>query len=568
MLKRLQRALPQLGLWNGHARTNKRSVTPTLHCYQERLWIANANHNYFGYASLASCLDPQGPSSPTSPSIHAEICSPPTSSLSEPGRSSAMYGCTSSATSPSFGMAPIQFPCHHGTQQRGLLCSPFEGAARAVLGWRAMHCARKAGSLHDELVEFARRIEEEVASEQPLQMQCLSAIKRSLVKYGGATDIELYGSRAFGLALPNSDFDIQVQVQRSQTINDKGHECKKKISQLMNKSARILLQHNLAKPGSMMIIRQAKVPIVKFELLGELEGVRCDLSFRAVEPVLPSESEPEDMTSGSGDDCSSAAAWTAQRLAEYPGCLAPLMLFLKGALKQAELGEPAKGGLGGYSLANLLVAHLRNSAPEDHRDLGMLLLSFLHRYGQQFDASSEAVALKEAPTGFVPQKGQPWLARKTKKGYGSVHIQDPTLLSNDLGKATHKWDKVQKHFIDIMTKLNDSEASAEASSGRDQGNDDQGRQGGRQQIDRLKHVMKFNADGLPEISEPPLTGNFKFAPGFRDIGRERIGITEPRPRIVREPGHKTWSKAKRERPPKSERKRPLKPEGKKVPRRA
>eukprot|EP00854_Cymbomonas_tetramitiformis_P013327 gene13327-15746_t len=257
--------------------------------------------------------------------------------------------------------------------------------------------------------------------------------------------------------------------------------------------------------------------LVKFELLGELEGVRCDLSFRAVEPVLPSESEPEDMTSGSGDDCSSAAAWTAQRLAEYPGCLAPLMLFLKGALKQAELGEPAKGGLGGYSLANLLVAHLRNSAPEVY------------------------------PT------SNPWPLRHCQLHPGTPaarRLQDPTLLSNDLGKATHKWDKVQKHFIDIMTKLNggnpqprfppgihaegsqnvptDSEASAEASSGRDQGNDDQGRQGGRQQIDRLKHVMKFNADGLPEISEPPLTGNFKFAPGFRDIGRERaFGLALP-----------------------------------------
>ena len=50
---------------------------------------------------------------------------------------------------------------------------------------------------------------------------------------------------------------------------------------------------------------------------------------------------------------------------EFGPCLQALVLVLKALLNQHSLNDPSQGGLGGYSLLNMIVAYLRQeSHPE------------------------------------------------------------------------------------------------------------------------------------------------------------------------------------------------------------
>lgn len=60
------------------------------------------------------------------------------------------------------------------------------------------------------------------------------------------------------------------------------------------------------------------------------------------------------------DPGSAAAAWMRQQTAAWPA-LRPLCLVVKVLLRQRTLGDTSLGGLGSYTLVNLLVHSLQSS---------------------------------------------------------------------------------------------------------------------------------------------------------------------------------------------------------------
>jgi hypothetical protein len=54
--------------------------------------------------------------------------------------------------------------------------------------------------------------------------------------------------------------------------------------------------------------------------------------------------------------------WTQDQVWEFGPPLQALVLVLKTLLKQNGLDDPSQGGLGGYSLLNMVVAHMRQEA--------------------------------------------------------------------------------------------------------------------------------------------------------------------------------------------------------------
>lgn len=57
-------------------------------------------------------------------------------------------------------------------------------------------------------------------------------------------------------------------------------------------------------------------------------------------------------------DAGAAIDWQQQQAEDLP-LLRPLCLLLKAMLAQRDLNDPSKGGLGGYSLVNMIVYYLR-----------------------------------------------------------------------------------------------------------------------------------------------------------------------------------------------------------------
>ena len=77
--------------------------------------------------------------------------------------------------------------------------------------------------------------------------------------------------------------------------------------------------------------------------------------------------------------------------------------MIKAFLRAKDLAEVRDGGLGGHSVANLVVAHIQETMKQKKAtdDFGELLISFFHRFGLEFDSNSQAVSVTRG--GIVPK---------------------------------------------------------------------------------------------------------------------------------------------------------------------
>jgi non-canonical poly(A) RNA polymerase PAPD5/7 len=140
-----------------------------------------------------------------------------------------------------------------------------------------------------------------------------------------------------------------------------------------------LQRANIARPGSLVCIATAKVPIIKF--VDYLTGLSVDLSF--------------DSSTGT-DVVEMYHHWQRQ----YPA-LPILASVIKQFLMMRSLNDVATGGLGGYSVICLVVSFLQHCPPERHEQHGELLLEFLDFYGNKFDRTANYISLD--PPGYFPK---------------------------------------------------------------------------------------------------------------------------------------------------------------------
>ena len=127
----------------------------------------------------------------------------------------------------------------------------------------------------------------------------------------------------------------------------------------------------------------------------------------------------------------------------YP-LLKPLVLYVKGLLKQHNLGNAFTGGLSPYATV-LCVAHFLGRSPP-YENLGHAYLSFLHFLGHGFDPKREVVQLS-APLKCLEGLPEPsHLAASPPSGVVSgamVTIADPTNPANNVGRTAFRFHEVQ-----------------------------------------------------------------------------------------------------------------------------
>lgn len=148
-------------------------------------------------------------------------------------------------------------------------------------------------------------------------------------------------------------------------------------------------------------------------------------------------------------------------LKKYPQSI-PLIFALKCYLKQKSLNEVAYGGLGGYSLTNMVLAYCieqrRNSRPD--LDTGVLLLGFLEHFGYHFDYTRYAVSSRrgelmrktvlEKETFDIIRNTEGWEGRTN--GKPKLFIEDPLTYRN-LSRGTTRFPEVQASFRDAYESL-------------------------------------------------------------------------------------------------------------------
>jgi non-canonical poly(A) RNA polymerase PAPD5/7 len=191
-----------------------------------------------------------------------------------------------------------------------------------------------------------------------------------------------FGSYAYGIYLPTADMDLCFVSHRFRDTGRPEFEVKRN-AKLLYKFMNCLDRAGIPSSYDKQVIASARVPIIKF--VDQKTGLKVDISFENL---------------GGVNALSTFNAWKAT----YPA-LPVLVSMIKQFLLMRDLSEVHTGGLGGFSVACLIVSMLQLS-PEvqsenirNELDFGALLLRFFDLYGNRFNMTDHMISLD--PPGYL-----------------------------------------------------------------------------------------------------------------------------------------------------------------------
>jgi non-canonical poly(A) RNA polymerase PAPD5/7 len=288
-----------------------------------------------------------------------------------------------------------------------------DNRARAIPWVKEDHSNLKSTSvwLHKEICDFYEFVRP-TAHEHAIRKNLVDRIARALKKNYRDYTLHSFGSYAYGIYLPTADMDLCLVSDRYQRTGQA--DINLNYSQL-RKALVCLQQAGIPADHDQQVIAKAKVPIIKF--VDRLTGLKVDISFENTTGITA---------------LSSFNSWKA----EFPQFTA-LVTLIKQFLLMRDLNEVFSGGLGGFSVACLVVSMLQHSPDVQSANpptLGALLLRFFKLYGNDFNMTSLAISVN--PPMYIPKVSQIIRAyTKFHKGRNTNTIQD--VYDKSYGKA--KW---------------------------------------------------------------------------------------------------------------------------------
>lgn len=273
---------------------------------------------------------------------------------SEPARDRGRNA--SDARGGSRGAAPGSSGSGGGSSDMGLMQPPpWRGGSGRNL--TSLPSSTALLRLHEEILEFA-----DMMSPTPAEMAvadaALARVRDACLAVFPTARLEVFGSRANGLVLPTSDWDVVL-------FGVKG------CSRTMHRLAAEFRARKLE--SKMEVIDSARVPIVK--LRERASGVNIDISFDAASGVV-------------------TRGLIAEVLARYPA-VRPLVLVLKYFLIQRGLNETYSGGIGSFLLV-LMVTHVVQIAGVE-ADAAARAAASLQQHASSPSHASAASASSGAP---------------------------------------------------------------------------------------------------------------------------------------------------------------------------
>ncbi|CDH50046.1 poly rna polymerase cid14 [Lichtheimia corymbifera JMRC:FSU:9682] len=260
--------------------------------------------------------------------------------------------------------------------------------------------------LFDQEVQSIVRYLEPTKGEKTLRDFLVYRIKETIESAFPGSEVEVFGSFATDMYLPNSDIDMVVQ---GSGVNLK------------------LIARRLERAGiadNMQMILHAQVPVIKFE--DSLTRIKVDIITDS-------------------DSGVSAAECITSMMRKQPG-LRPLTLLIKHYLMLKGLNEVFSGGMGGYAIVCMVMSFLQmhpkisTGQIDPLKNLSTLLIEFFQLYGLLFNLEDVGICVKG--------KGQYFEKRNilSRQGRPLFTIRDPMNLNNDLGMKSYNAYSVVRQF--------------------------------------------------------------------------------------------------------------------------
>ena len=238
-------------------------------------------------------------------------------------------------------------------------------------------------SLHKEICDFYHFVKPQ-NFEQAVREELLSRLQSVISQHIPNCTVQCFGSFAAGLYLPTADMDVVII---SDSFRSRGLKVVCQTKKQMYKLGRYLEDSRLAQKGSVQVVFNAKVPIIKF--VDRTSVIKVDVSFENNTGIIANKT---------------FAAWKQQ----YPA-MPVLVTIIKQFLMMRGLNEVQFGGLGGFSVTCLVTSLLQNLPrvqtgvliPEEH--LGEMLIEFLDFYGNRLDITRTGLMMN--PPGYFDKVG-------------------------------------------------------------------------------------------------------------------------------------------------------------------
>lgn len=294
-----------------------------------------------------------------------------------------------------------------------------------------------------EAIDYARFCEL-TPDERSSRDAIVSTIRQLALKRFPESATHLFGSYATGLHIPGSDIDVVIT----------GGSLKG-----MTKSVRA--QRGFA--THVMPIKKARVPILKFNAIVSQTGGTDKTNNKhpdqkqqqqekteCLEPIIQCDVSFDHL---SGLD---AVPFVRQAIIDYPDAR-PIFLVAKTLLRQHQLNDVCFGGLGSFTLFNMVISHLQQWQNNFGKIISQsekskrLLESFFTLYGTNISVKTIGISTRDGgsyydrltryPDSKMPEKG--------------ISVEDPTLTTNELGTNCYKLGVIRKLFEDAANALRD-----------------------------------------------------------------------------------------------------------------
>ncbi|RPA98063.1 hypothetical protein L873DRAFT_1688927, partial [Choiromyces venosus 120613-1] len=271
--------------------------------------------------------------------------------------------------------------------------------------------------LHNEILDFIAYIQPR-AYEHAVRRDVVHRVRTIVTKVWPDTDVRVFGSFAAELYLPTSDIDLVVISSSFAEINIPRYSEKASLYKLRQ----ALVHSNIAKTGSLVVIANAKVPIIKF--VDHETDINIDISFENSSGLVANET---------------FINWKAQ----YPA-MPILLTVIKQFLAMRGLNEVYLGGLGSFSVTCLIVSMLQmhpgsaSGGLGPRRHLGIMLLEFLELYGKNFNTDALGICVDSRKPGYFRKADIfPIIQRgPTPQQTDLLCIQDPNNPDNDISRSS------------------------------------------------------------------------------------------------------------------------------------
>lgn len=233
--------------------------------------------------------------------------------------------------------------------------------------------------LHMDILDFYEYVKPR-EFEHHMRQSILVRVQRFLdsesIYHSLRAEVRPFGSYAAGIYLPTADMDLVVLSER---YLQSGPRMVCQSNKAMREFARRISHPSwrIVKPGSIVPILHAKVPIVKY--VDAQTGVRVDISFENKTGIVANKTYD---------------AWKIQ----YPA-MPIIVTLLKQFLAMRGQNEVFNGGLGGMSVTCMVVSLLQHMPQvqsgnmDPMQNLGEIFMTFLDFYGNKFNLINTGIQL-------------------------------------------------------------------------------------------------------------------------------------------------------------------------------